>query len=737
MKKRIVALVLVAVMTILSLASCSAAFDFAKEDLTSYATFDYAQFKEALQKLVIENDETTEYTTDEKINETREKEALYGDIAEAIIAAATDSDKKTEGKLGESDVLNFVYYAEADGKVYFSSNMNVSAISSAASSHVLKLGEIDVDDSADDEFLKLVKANLADVDVKDYIYSMVTSAEEAVKAGDTVYVSYKRSYQNTDENGTKLDVSETANYQKVTIADDGSAFSKLIGTKVGATYTITNDDKTTTKTFEMVEDGVTVTYSDLKVLWLVEKEGEAIATFKYTPYTSAKSVTPDNLYSGSGVDLKDVELTYYVFPVNYIHIPSADEIDATDILKNVYGKNLSSDAFEVFGEEYVYTEGDKSEKIADLVAEVAKIFDTTAKDKAYYADDSELAKLLKEYEDAKKAAEATDADDAAKAAKTEKEEALTAAQNAELDKVIAKIVAAKKGDALANDAIVAEYKKNIKHNLKDEYNAAVTEKVQAAIWKLIEDSVTVKGYPISLVEDYADHLYESYEYKFHKGDHDDPDHEHTADEKLPYESFDTVEAYIRSELKLGATDDVKVALETEAKKYIDPIIKLYVVSKACESDAIKAMTGENGYVRLDVKSGVYTIDEEIYKETYGDRADEKIADAKENMEKTIAFNEANADKFIIDDEFMKAYRDLNGKAYYDQMINNYGDINVRAALQFERLFYYLASQNVSAAEENAHGHTTEVNYVDAYGDGVMYLDFRTVKYTFASDEVAE
>ena len=149
----------------------------------------------------------------------------------------------------------------------------------------------------------------------------------------------------------------------------------------------------------------------------------------------------------------------------------------------------------------------------------------------------------------------------------------------------------------------------------------------------------------------------------------------------------------------------------------------------------QAMTGENGYVRLDVKSGVYTVNEEAYAETYGDRAADKIADAKENMEKTIAFNEANSDKFIIDDAFMKAYRNLNGKAYYDQMIENYGDINVRAALQFERLFYYLASQNVSAAEDNAHGHTTEVDYVEI--DGVKYLDFRTVKYTFASNEDAE
>ena len=68
MKKRIVALILVAVMSILSLASCSVAFDFAKEDLTNYATFDYAQFKEDLQKLVIEDGT---YTTDEKINEKR------------------------------------------------------------------------------------------------------------------------------------------------------------------------------------------------------------------------------------------------------------------------------------------------------------------------------------------------------------------------------------------------------------------------------------------------------------------------------------------------------------------------------------------------------------------------------------------------------------------------------------------------------------------------------------------
>ena len=47
MKTRIVALILTVVMSLLALTSCGS-FNFAKEDLTSYATFDYEAFKAAL-----------------------------------------------------------------------------------------------------------------------------------------------------------------------------------------------------------------------------------------------------------------------------------------------------------------------------------------------------------------------------------------------------------------------------------------------------------------------------------------------------------------------------------------------------------------------------------------------------------------------------------------------------------------------------------------------------------------
>ena len=728
MKKRIVALILVAVMSVLSLASCSAAFDFAEEDLNGYATFDYSKFKEDLQKLVIEDGS---YTTNEETNAKKESEYIYNKVADAILSA-TDTEKLTAGKLGAQDVLNFVYYAvDAEGNVFFTSDMNVSTITSAKSSHVIKLGEIDVDDKNDDAFLKLVKANLADGDLADYVYSMVDASDKVIEDGNVAFITYEVSYQETDENGKTATVTKTAKYEKVTVDKNDEFLSKLIGTKIGETVSVKADDDPTSKSFE-TSDGKT--YSNVKAYWVVEKEGQAIASFKYTPYTTSKEITPDGLYTknAKGKDLKDVELTYYVFPVNYISIP-AEDVSATVLLEKVYGKNLSADSFDVFGEAYVYIADGENAKIADLVASVAKIFDTTTKDKDFYADGSDLAKALKEYEDAKTAG-GDDPDDAAKALIDEKNEALTKLQNAELSKVVAKIVAAKKGDTLAGDAIVEEYKKDVKHTLKEEYDSDITKKVQAAIWKLIDESVTVKGYPVDLVAEYADHLYESYEYKYHKGESTDSSStSSTTNTKKPYETYDSVEAYIIASLKLGASDDVRVALETEAKAYIEPIIKLYVVAKACAPDAVKAFAGEDGYIRRDVKSGVYTIDEHAYEETYGDKAADKIADARENIDKTIAFNEANADKFIIDDDFMKAYKKHNGKTYYNQIIDQNGEINVRASLQFERLFYYLASQNVHLNEDDGHAHT-EVDYVEI--DGVKYLDFRTVKYTFASDEDA-
>jgi hypothetical protein len=74
---------------------------------------------------------------------------------------------------------------------------------------------------------------------------------------------------------------------------------------------------------------------------------------------------------------------------------------------------------------------------------------------------------------------------------------------------------------------------------------------------------------------------------------------------------------------------------------------------------------------------------------------------------------------------MKAYKKEVGRAYYRSICEQYGEINIRAGFQFNRLFYYLTSTNIQLNEDGDH---TETKYT---ADGK--LDFRTVSYTLKAD----
>ena len=116
MKKRIVALILTVVMSVLALVSCGS-YDFVKEDLTSYAEFDLAKFMEALQKLEIEDGE---FTTDDTIREAITDATVYNNIVDKIIAQTKEDQQVKTGKLDAGDVLYFVYYAlDENGNMIF------------------------------------------------------------------------------------------------------------------------------------------------------------------------------------------------------------------------------------------------------------------------------------------------------------------------------------------------------------------------------------------------------------------------------------------------------------------------------------------------------------------------------------------------------------------------------------------------------------------------------------------
>ena len=733
MKKRIVALILAVVMSLLALSSCGS-FNFAEEDLTSYATFDYEAFKKALGEIEIEDGE---FTTNEDTRAKLVAAKIYNTIADKIIAATKEDEQVKKGELTAGDVLYFVYYAvDADGNVFFGSDMDKASItgSSTKANHVLKLD--DYLDAEDDKFLSLVKENLQKVDIEEYIYSVLgakdlEASELKIKAEDVIVISYTRTYKVKDAEGVETEIKETAAYETIDLDGNHILNSYLLKegslNSVGANFeyaTGTAEDGkiTTSKSFDVSvvdENGntTTYTYSNVKILWKVEKAGKPVAEFKYTPYEleegKKKEVAPDNLYDSSKkVDLANKELTYYVYPVYAIDAPAYSEITATDILYYVYGSSLTSASFEVLGEEG-YKNGDT--KLEDLLKEVADIFDTKSETNEFYKEGGVLHTLNKTYNDAvtaggsKPTTEQQTAIDDAKAALTDKQKEL-------LKDVIAKIAAATNGTKTVADEVLVEYKHNTEHSLKESYDSDIQKKVQTAVWDLIETSVKLTGeYPEKLLKEYIDHLYEHYEYEFYKGDFSS-----TVKNYDKYEgSFD---AYLIATLKLTKIEELDAALEKEAKGYIDTIIKLYVVAKACEKDALAVMAD---YVEADIAGGAYHVDEESYKDVYGDKAAEKIEEAKKAAEENIAAAREEASIFLIDDAFMKSYKKEIGRAYYNELITEYGEINLRAAFQFNKLFYYLTSTNIALNEDGDH---TEVVYKDGK------LDFRTISYTIKADK---
>ena len=130
-----------------------------------------------------------------------------------------------------------------------------------------------------------------------------------------------------------------------------------------------------------------------------------------------------------------------------------------------------------------------------------------------------------------------------------------------------------------------------------------------------------------------------------------------------------------------------------------------------------------GYIQADIDAGVYEINEEEYRDYYGDKADKKIAEAKKKAEENKKAALEEATMFLIDDAYMRRYKREVGSAFYRQQIDAYGEINLRAALQFNKIFYYLTCTEIDMNDDEGH---VEIQYTK---DDNVRLDFRTVDYT--------
>lgn len=730
MKTRIVALILTVVMSLLLLCSCGS-YNFAEENLDTFAKFDSAKFEEGLKNIKIEDGS---FTTDSATRDILVLAKIYNAVADKIIASTDEEERLTTGKLTAGDVLYFVYKAvDENGNVFFGSNMDKGSItaSSSKANHVLKLDDY-LEDKGD-ELLKLIKENLEDVELDDYIYSTLTKteleadAEEALKAekpdatkeeidaakkeaikvkeGDTIYISYTRTHKDAETGNT---VTEKAAYEMITL-DPLNAFhayflAESATANVGGTLTTANAIK--------VKEGETeYTYSTVKILWKVESEGKAIATFEHTPYDEETEIAPSSIYSATGtvtnkIDLNGKALTYYVYPVYAIDAPAFEEIDAADILYYINGSTLKEASYEAFKTEG-YVNG--SEKLADLLADVADIYDTKKTDNKFYKDGTDLKKALDAYNKVGGANPTTEQ----KTANAEAKAALADAQLAQLKIVTEKIAGCKSGNKNLSDEIFNEYKENTFHTLKEAYDAEIVENVRKEVLELIYDCVTIdeSKYPEELISEFVDHLYESYEYEYYTGKVDS-----TTTNVETYENF---EIYLDKTLKRKDGETVEDALVKEAKEALEPIVKIFVVSKNLAGEAEKVMTS---YIQADEKGGAYKIDVQAYIDYYGEDADAQIKKAEKNAKKSYESDLEGAAMFIVDDDYMRMYKKNVGSAMYRNQIETYGEINLRTALQVNNLLYYLTCTEIEYNEEEGHAEI-------AYTSDNTKIDFRTIDYT--------
>ena len=735
MKKRIVALILTVVMSLLALVSCGS-YDFADEDLSAYVTFDKAAFLKALQEIKIDDGS---FTTDDTIRERIVKAEVYNAIANSIVSKSSSSNWIKKGELNTTgDVLYFVYYAtDAEGNIFFASNMNESSVSNTATNdnHVVKLGNyIYKDDSStetDEDFLQLVIDNvnkLNGVKIEDYLFDMYTKAEleakaekdlkdnaettpsatdianakkEAIKIknGDIICIAYDVKYKVTVD-GVETEETKKITYEFITVDETNPVHAELIkesnnitvGTKSSATFTV---------------DGKT--YSNIEVRWKQDKDfGEngfkPLVSFEYNAdsgLTTDKKVTAEN--NGNSVAINKATLTYHVFPVYAIEAPSFEEITGENILVHVNGKNLTSSTYDEFSVEG-YKNG--SDTLESLLEKVANIYATTKEGNPLYAENGPLKSYLDKYNELGGSAPSTEQ----KAENAKAKTALEDAQKKLLDETLVKIAGAKNGSTLLADKIREEHIHNKKHSLKEAYDNEIIDNVQKAVLKLIQDHVKVNDYPAELLEESVDHLYEEYEYKFYTGNFDTT----ITNYKKYNASFD---AYLEATLKVSGKENVRIALEKEAKKALEPVIQIHFIASVLKADAEKALPG---YIQKDIDGGAYRINEQEYRDYYKEEADKYIKDAQKEMNEVIESTKEEADMFIIDDAYMRRYKSEIGSAAYRQQIKDYGEINLRTALQVNKIFYYLTCTDIAYNEAEGHA---EIEYVNGL------VPFRTIKYT--------
>lgn len=678
--KRIICSILVVVMLALSLVGCG--YSYAKDDMGKYAKFsDQAAFEALLKKLVIKDGE---FTTDDAIRAEKVEENIASTIAKAIKGDLDKKTEGTPGSrdlVYYSYYASAVIKEEGkeDITVYFYTDKMKS---SSAVSIQLRPGGDYGEDELSEKIAELLKEH--SFDDYAYASATSSLEANKSKAGEVAFVTYTRTvgdksvtYTNqkivigeapadgesaatfasylcaqkintTIENKTFTEDGAEATYSGIKINWIASRVTSGVakeGDKVYVTYKV--DGETSSKT-ELVVVGAAVaegeTAASLESYLAGKKIGESLDEFtpagsetKYTgisiewrisdgePAFTVKDVTFDEEtevtdITGEKRQLKDVELTYYVYPVSYSEI---DEYSIEVIIDKVLGEDLTADAiYEIlFVKEISALAEDATEADRDKIKEGAsayksddgKTIEEIVKDIVAYYDAIKTAKTALENADKKVSEDKTkynDAKAAFEAAKPEDEnyeelkaafEAADAALNGENGSIavqktkqeaydnegkkkednIKKLLAIKDGEQTLKETLEKNYKLVTYDYLQALYNEEIKNNLAKEIYKLLEEYITVEeNLPKKAVDEAYTQIYETIENNYYTGTNEDKKSYYSEyQSKGGFDAFLIHSVNDKYNTAVTTVKEAKAVIKEKAIESVKPVVEIFLAAQ--------------------------------------------------------------------------------------------------------------------------------------------------------------
>ena len=393
MKKRIISLILVVVMSLLTLSGC--AYSYEKDDMTNYASFDSAKFLAAIQALDIE--EGT-FGTDEETRWVKVQDAIISAIASK---AADKTNKINEGKVGAYDILYYSYFytitvgeGENAKTLYFDTNKMTEASSNvqfglSANEEGKLSGELQQAFADKFEFVKDNSETADNNEANYYVTSKTGKVEPKENKFLGVNVTYKVADKDAEGNLSTAvkHTNETVFVPFVAEGAEVNTFVKyLFGKSIGAVedFTVENGDGTS-----LVYSEITINFTlnwaggnddgnDFAPIVIGDDEGEEIKYEKKSSDKDETKVTDSYGNTTTAGELNGKTMVYYIFPVYFVDVE--ENLTVETLLYKIFGENLSSTSLEIFGAESEYKNGeDKISALVDALKTKIKEYNTAEK----------------------------------------------------------------------------------------------------------------------------------------------------------------------------------------------------------------------------------------------------------------------------------------------------------------------------------------------------------------------